>query len=150
MASRHSTTSKQRWNNVVYINVEIYDVEQRQINIFYFNVDLNNVRQRWSNVVIFNVNFHNVGSWATVKLRCEYDHLKDIKIKPTVKNKIMFLSLKEYTGLKIFFNLFFILIKRISSKRVAKLFKCQQVFNFTRRQVQAHYDCPSFNFINIF
>ena len=133
MASRHSTTSKQRWNNVVYINVEIYDVEQRQINIFYFNI-----------------NFHNVGSWATVKLRCEYDHLKDIKIKPTVKNKIMFLSLKEYTGLKIFFNLFFILIKRISSKRVAKLFKCQQVFNFTRRQVQAHYDCPSFNFINIF
>ena len=45
--------SNQRRNNVVYINVEIYNVEQRRIN-----VDLHNVRD---NAVIFNVDFHNVG-----------------------------------------------------------------------------------------
>ena len=44
MTSRRRTTSNQRWNNVVYVNVEIYNVEQR-----------------WNNIVIFNVNFHNVG-----------------------------------------------------------------------------------------
>ena len=44
MTSRRRTTSNQRWNNVVYVNVEIYNVEQR-----------------WNNIVIFNVDFHNVG-----------------------------------------------------------------------------------------
>ena len=47
--------------------------------------------------------------WATLKQRCEYDHLKNIKIKPRFKNKIIFLSFKEYAGLKIFFILFSIL-----------------------------------------
>ena len=61
MTSRRRTTSNQRWNNVVYVNVEIYNVQQRRINVVYFNVDLNNVRQRRNNVVIFNVDFHNVG-----------------------------------------------------------------------------------------
>ena len=46
--------SNQRWNNIAYVNVEIY-------NVVFFNVELNNVRQRRNNVVIFNVNFHNVG-----------------------------------------------------------------------------------------
>ena len=35
------------WNNVVYVSVGIYSVEQRRINVVYFNVDLN-VRQLWS------------------------------------------------------------------------------------------------------
>ena len=52
--------SNQRWNNVVYVNVEIYNVEQRQINIIYFKVDINNVRQCPNNAVIFNVEFQNV------------------------------------------------------------------------------------------
>ena len=61
MTSRRHTTSNQRWNNVVYVNVEIYNVQQRWNNVVYFNVELNNVRQRRNNVVVFNVNFHNVG-----------------------------------------------------------------------------------------
>ena len=103
MTSRRRTTSNQLWNNVVYVNVEIYNVEQRRINVVCFNVDLNNVKQRRDNVVIFNVDFHNVGQ------SCEYKRLKKIKTKPRVKNKIIFLSFKECTGLKIFFILFSIL-----------------------------------------
>ena len=61
MTSRHCATSNQRWNNVVYINVEIYDVQQRWNNVVYFNVELNNGRQRRNNIVVFNVDFHNVG-----------------------------------------------------------------------------------------
>ena len=61
MTSRHRTTSNQRWNNVAYVNVEIYNIQQRWNNVVYFNVELNNVRQRRNNVVIFNVDFHNVG-----------------------------------------------------------------------------------------
>ena len=44
----------------MYVNVEIYNVEQRRINIVYFNVDISNVRKRRNNVFIFNVKFHNV------------------------------------------------------------------------------------------
>ena len=61
MTSRRRTTSNQRWNNVVYVNVEIYNVEQHWNNAVFFNVELNNVRQRRNNVVIFHVDFHNVG-----------------------------------------------------------------------------------------
>ena len=53
VTSWRRTMSNQRRNNVVYVNVEIYNVEQRRIN-----VDLHNVRR---NIVIFNVDFHNVG-----------------------------------------------------------------------------------------
>ena len=60
MTPRRRTTSNQSWNNVVYVNVGIYNVEQCRINLFYFNVDLNNVRQRRHNVDIFNVDLHNV------------------------------------------------------------------------------------------
>ena len=44
----------------MYVNVEIYNIEQHQLNVVYFNVDLNNVRQRRNNVVYFNVDFHNL------------------------------------------------------------------------------------------
>ena len=36
--------SNQRWNNVAYVNVEIYNVEQRQIKDVFFNVDIYNAR----------------------------------------------------------------------------------------------------------
>ena len=55
MTSRRRTISNQRWNNVVYVNIQ-----QCQINVVFFNVDVRNVRQRRNNVVIFNVEFHNV------------------------------------------------------------------------------------------
>ena len=61
MTLRRRTTSNQRWNNVVYVNVEIHNVEQRWNNVVFFNVELNNVRQRRNNVVIVNVDCHNVG-----------------------------------------------------------------------------------------
>ena len=84
----------------MYVNVEIYNVQQRWNNVVYFNVELNNVRQRRNNVVVFNVDFHNVGQ------RRNNDAIMTIqkKIKPRFKSKIIFLSFKEYAGLKIFFN----------------------------------------------
>ena len=45
----------------MYVNVEIYNVEERQINIDYFDVDLNNVRQLQDNFVTFNVDFRKIG-----------------------------------------------------------------------------------------
>ena len=51
--------SNQRWNNVLYVNIEIQNVEQRRI-INVFNVDINNVKKRSNNVIIFNVEFYNV------------------------------------------------------------------------------------------
>ena len=59
--SRRGTMSNQRRNNVVYFNVEIYNVEQRRINVVYFSVDMNNLRQRRSTVVIFSFEFYNIG-----------------------------------------------------------------------------------------
>ena len=60
MTWRRWTTSNQRWNKVLYVNVEIYNVEQRRINVVCFNVDINKVRQRRNSAVMFNVEFHNV------------------------------------------------------------------------------------------
>ena len=51
MTSRRYTMSNQRWNNVVYVNVEIHNVQPRWSNVVYFNVELNNVGQRRNNVV---------------------------------------------------------------------------------------------------
>ena len=60
--SRRGTISNQRWNNVVY-----------------FNVDMNNVRQRRNNVVIFNVEFYNVGKRRNnvVKMTASKKHKKN-------------------------------------------------------------------------
>ena len=60
MTSRRRTTSNQRWNNVVYVNVEIYKVEQRRINVTYFHVDINNIRQYRNNIAIFHFEFYNL------------------------------------------------------------------------------------------
>ena len=61
MTSWRHITSNQRWNNVAYVNFEIYNIQQRWSNVVYFNVELNNIRQRRNNVVVFNVDFHNIG-----------------------------------------------------------------------------------------
>ena len=67
MTSRRHKTSNQRWNNVVYVNIEIYNVEQSRINVGNFKSDLSNIRQRRNNVVNFNVDFHNTEqSWSNV------------------------------------------------------------------------------------
>ena len=40
MTLRRWKTSKHRWNNVVYLNVGIRNVEQHKTNVVYFNIDL--------------------------------------------------------------------------------------------------------------
>ena len=60
MTSRRRAMSNERWNNVAYSNIGIYDVEQRQNNVVYLNFDINNVRQRRNNAVFFQVEFHKV------------------------------------------------------------------------------------------
>ena len=106
--SRRRTTSNQRWNNVVYVNVEIYNVQQRC-----------HFQRRFSQ------------SWATSKHSCEYGHLKKKKKnKPRFKNKIIFLSFKEYYGLTIFF--IFPHIQRTLQKhivRASKIFKTLNILN---------------------
>ena len=72
-------TLNQRENNIVYVNVGIYNVEQHQINVVCFNVALNNVWQLQNNVVIFNVDIHNV------ELR--WNHVVNMTIKK-MKNKL--------------------------------------------------------------
>ena len=88
---QRGTTSNQRWNNAVYFNVAIYNVEQRRINAVYLNVDMNNARQRRNNVVNFNVEFYNAG-----KLR------NNVSKKMTVskKNKKKLFQI-EYTEFKV-------------------------------------------------
>ena len=61
MTSLRATTSNQRWNSVVYVNIGIYNVKQRWINILFLNIDIEERWQRQNNAVIFNVKFHNVG-----------------------------------------------------------------------------------------
>ena len=50
-------TSNQRWNNFVYFDIGIYNVEKRWINVVCFNADVDNVRQRRNNVVLFKFSF---------------------------------------------------------------------------------------------
>ena len=60
MTLQRHATSNQRWKNIVYVNVEIHNIEQRWNKVVFFNVEFNNVEwQRRNNVVIFNVDFHN-------------------------------------------------------------------------------------------
>ena len=76
MTSWRQATSNQRWNNVVFVNVEIYNVEQRRINVVYFNVDINNFRQRRNKVVVFNLEFHSV------------DHCRNNVVNTTICKKM--------------------------------------------------------------
>ena len=88
----------------MYVNVEIYNVEQRWNNAVFFNVELNNVRQRRNNVFNFHVNFHNVGQ--------RRNNVVDVTIwkkKPRFKNKSIFLNFREYVELNIFLHFFPIL-----------------------------------------
>ena len=148
--------------NVEYGNVEIYNLDQRRIKVAYSKVDLKNVRQRRNNIVIFNVDFHNVGQRRNNVVNMT---IWKKNIKPPVKNKIIFLSFKQYAGLKISVILCPILreiCKRIFAEpwkflkhriywitktifKPSHFVKCQLVFNFTRGQVQAHHDYHSFN-----
>ena len=88
--------------------------------------------------------------WATSKQRREYDRLGK-KIKPRFKNKIIFLSFKEYAGLKFFFVWsFYPICKRIFAEpqrflkhrvywitksifKQSHFLKCHLVFNFKRQ-----------------
>ena len=91
MKSRRRATSNQRWNNVAYVNVGIYNVEQRQLNVVYFNVDSSNVRQRRNNVVIFNVDLRNVEPRRNNVVNMTIKKVKKY-CQPRVKNIIILLS----------------------------------------------------------
>ena len=96
-----SHNAKWTWKQRCVRQVETCNVEQRRINVVHFNVDFNNVRQCRNIVVIFNVDFYNLRQrWNNVVNMTIW---KKKKIKPRFKNKIIFLSFKEYAGLKIFF-----------------------------------------------
>ena len=93
MTSQRGTTSNQRWNNVLYFNVGIYNVEERGNIVVYFNVNVNNVRQSRNNVVLFNFEFHNVGQHGRNVVKMTISKKKTKKI---ISNWIT-----EYTEFKI-------------------------------------------------
>ena len=88
MMSRHLSMSNQHWNNVVYVNVEIYNIEHCQINIVYFKCDINKVRQHPNNAVIFNAEFHNVD-------QCQNYAVNLTIFKKSKRAKNLFLSFKK-------------------------------------------------------
>ena len=92
LKSRRRTTSNKRWNNVVYVNVVIYNVERRRINVVYFNVDINNNKKRCKNIAIFNLEFHDAVQHRNIV--ANMTTCKKLKNKPRVKSKIIFFSLK--------------------------------------------------------
>ena len=92
MTSRRQTTSIQRWNIVVYLNVGIYNVEQRRINVVYLDIALNNFRQRRNNVAISNVNLRNVEPRRNNVVNMS---IKKMKNKLGVKNIIILLSFNK-------------------------------------------------------
>ena len=81
-ALRSGVTANQRWKNLLYFIVEIY-------NVVYFNLDMNNVRQRRTNVVLFNVEFNNFAKW------------KNNLLKITISKKKKKLFQKEYRKSKV-------------------------------------------------
>ena len=98
MTSPPRAMSNQCWNNIVFLNAEIYTVEQRRINVVYFNVDINNVRQRQNNVVIFNVKFYKV------------DQRRNNVVNMTINKKVFFEFKKKKIKLSMSnsrFSLFF-------------------------------------------
>ena len=94
------TTSYQRWNNFVYVNVVICNVQQRWNNVVYLNVELNNVRQRRNKLSFSTSIFTTLGNVQTTLRIWPFQK----KIKPRFKSKIIFLRFKEYDGVKLFFS----------------------------------------------
>ena len=93
-SGRH-TASNTNWNNVVYVNFEIYSIEQRRINVVCLKVDLNNIRQGRNKFAIFTVNFHNVGQrWNNVMKR-QFEKNIIVINNFRVKNKIIFSSFEQ-------------------------------------------------------
>ena len=86
MTLRHRTTSNRRLNNILYVNGEIYNVEQRRINVFCFYVHIKNVRQRRNNALIFNVEFHNAAQRRNNVVNLNI--CKKLKNKPRVMKYI--------------------------------------------------------------
>ena len=82
MRSRNRKTSKHRWNNVAYVNVE-----KRRVNFVFFKVDINNVKQRRNNIVIFNVDQRR-NNFVNINI------CKKLKNELQVNNSQIFSSLK--------------------------------------------------------
>ena len=93
MASRLRTTSYQRWNNVVYVNVETFCISTLNWTT------LDNIKTTLSFSTSILTTFGNVETTLRI---WEFEK----KVKPRFKNKITFFSFKEYAGLKMFLNFF--------------------------------------------
>ena len=87
MRSRNRKTSKHRWNNVAYVNVE-----KRRVNFVFFKVVINNVKQRRNNIVIFNVEFYDVDQRRNNFVNINI--CKKLKNELQVNNSQIFSSLK--------------------------------------------------------
>ena len=74
----------------MYVNVEVYNVEQRQINVVCFNIGFDKVRQRRIN--ISHVNIHNVVQRQNNVVNMT--NYKKLKNKPGFKSHEIFLSFK--------------------------------------------------------
>ena len=92
MTSRRRTTSNHRWSNVVYVNVEIYD-------LFISTLNWTTLGNFETTLCISTSVFTTLGNVETT-LPIRPFHKK---INPRFKSKLIFLSFKEYAGLKIFF-----------------------------------------------
>ena len=151
------------------------DVAQRHINVettlcmstlkftTFNNVELNNFRQRQNNVVIFNADFHNVGQrrnnvgnitiWKKIQALIQKEKYFWASKNVVDSKSSFFLPLRGICK-RIFEDAHKFLKHRIyrltkSIFKPSHFIKCQLVFNF-KKQVQAHYDYHSFNFIWIF
>ena len=120
MTSRRHTMSNQRWNNFLYVNVEIHNVEQRRINVVYFNVDINNVWKRQNNVIIFNVDFYNAGNVETTLWIWPFEE----KVSSQKQNNIFELQRIRWTQNLLHFVTHF---KRNMSKNICRTVKIHQI-----------------------
>lgn len=66
----------QQWNNVVYISIDIYNVEQRQIYFALCNFDMNYIGHIETTLLLSKLSLKH---WTTFKERFENDHLQKNK-----------------------------------------------------------------------
>ena len=119
--SRRGAKSNQRWNNVVYFNVGIFNVEQRWINVVYFNVDMNNVETTLSFSTLIWTTLVNVETtlwkWPFLK-----------RAKQIISNRI-----HQIRSFCCYFIIFFTLLPMLSWIRRGVLARSQKFFKYYER-----------------
>ena len=127
--SQSVATSNQRWNNIVYFKVQIYNVKQGWINVVFFKVNIKNVRQRRNNIVIFNVDMSNVAKRRNNVVKWPF--LK--RTKQIISNRTHGIRRFNY-----YFIIFFTLLPMLSwicwrvLAKPQKFFKYYEIFYIAR------------------